>query len=97
MEVPRRAWPTPEDPRAHQDVMDDLNGKGGRRRGWDDELRSFPVKLPTLPDPHGHQATLLAGDWLTQIQPLMADVSSVAGPWWRSGSGSHGGEVSHVA
>ena len=83
MEVPRRAHPTPEDPKVHQQVMDELNGKGGSRRGWDDELRSFPVKLPALPDPQGQQATLLAGDWLTQVQPLMADVSSVAGPWWR--------------
>ena len=48
----------------------------------DEGLRSFPVTLPALPEPHISHASLEAGDWLTQVQPLIADVSGAASAWW---------------
>ena len=50
--------------------------------GYEDQLRSFPIKLPQLPDPATKLASLEAGDWLTQIRPLVGDVSARAGSWW---------------
>ena len=49
---------------------------------FEDQLRSFPVKLPLLPDPATTLASLEAGDWLTQIRPLVGDGSARAGSWW---------------
>ena len=63
--------------------------KGGRRENkpkdedlFEDQLRSFPIKLPMLPDPATRLASLEAGDWLTQIRPMVGDVSARAGSWW---------------
>eukprot|EP00435_Cladocopium_sp_Y103_P019170 s4393_g4.t1 len=53
--------------------------KGGR---WDEGLRSFQITLPTLPDAQIQNASLEAGDWLTQVRPLIADVSAAASTWW---------------
>ena len=50
--------------------------------GYEDQLRSFPIKLPQLPDPAMKLASLEAGDWLTQVRPLIGDVSARAGSWW---------------
>ena len=52
------------------------------REGKDDGLRSFPVTLPQLPEAHMQHASLEAGDWLTQVRPLIADVSGSAAEWW---------------
>lgn len=52
------------------------------REGKDDGLRSFPVALPQLPEAHMQHASLEAGDWLTQVRPLIADVSGSAAEWW---------------
>ena len=52
------------------------------REAKDDGLRSFPVTLPPLPEAHMLHASLEAGDWLTQIRPLIADVSGSAAEWW---------------
>ena len=48
----------------------------------EDSLRSFPITLPKLASPSEKNAALLAGDWLTQIKPLISDVSSKASVWW---------------
>ena len=47
-----------------------------------EEMRSIPIVLPTLADPTARHAALMAGDWLTQIEPLISDVSARAGYWW---------------
>lgn len=55
------------------------------KRSWtelDDQLRSFPVTLPKLCEPTEVNAALEAGDWLTKLQPLIADVAAGAGDWW---------------
>ena len=62
-----------------------MKGTGGRDGGEDrfeDQLRSFPIKLPVLPEPSTKMASLEAGDWLTQVKPLISDVSGKAGKWW---------------
>lgn len=51
-------------------------------RTEDDSLRSFPIVLPKLPEAMVQNASLEAGDWLTQVRPLIADVSSKAVIWW---------------
>ena len=48
----------------------------------DECLRSFPITLPVLPEPHVPHASLEAGDWLTQIRPLISDVNGAASTWW---------------
>ena len=48
----------------------------------DEGLRSFQVTLPVLPEPTVKNASLEAGDWLTQIRPLVSDVSGAAAGWW---------------
>ena len=48
----------------------------------EDALRSFPITLPKLASPSEKNAALLAGDWLTQIKPLISDVSTKAAGWW---------------
>ena len=59
---------------------EDRNHHEDRRS--DEGLRSFPVTLPVLPEPQVKNASLEAGDWLTQVQPLIADVSGSASAWW---------------
>ena len=54
---------------------------GGEDR-TEDSLRSFPITLPKLPEPTVANASLEAGDWLTQVRPLVADVSTKALSWW---------------
>ena len=54
---------------------------GGEDR-TEDSLRSFPITLPKLPEPTVVNASLEAGDWLTQVRPLVADVSTKALIWW---------------
>ena len=48
----------------------------------DDGLRSFQVTFPDLPEASVKFAALEAGDWLTQIRPLINDVSHKAAEWW---------------
>jgi hypothetical protein len=48
----------------------------------DEGLRSFPITLPQLPEPSIANASLEAGDWLTQVRPLISDVSGNASAWW---------------
>lgn len=40
--------------------------------------------MPPLPEPQVHNASLEAGDWLTQIKPLISDVSAHASEWWEA-------------
>ena len=48
----------------------------------EEDLRSIPINLPKLAEVHAENAALRAGDWLSEIRPLIADVSQRAGPWW---------------
>ena len=49
----------------------------------DGDLKSIPVTLPSLPPPEGRDASLEAGDWLIQLEPLIGDLSKNALMWWR--------------
>ena len=56
--------------------------RGGGDDGAEEVLRSYPVVLPKLGEPGEKLSALMAGDWITQVRPLMADVSEKAGWWW---------------
>ena len=48
-----------------------------------DDLRAINVTLPKLPDESAPQAALRCGDWwITEIEPLIGDVSGGAAHWW---------------
>ena len=49
----------------------------------DGDLKSIPIQLPQLPSPEGRDASLEAGDWLIQLEPLIGDLSKNAAAWWR--------------
>ncbi|CAL1159243.1 unnamed protein product [Cladocopium goreaui] len=49
----------------------------------DGDLKSIPIQLPLLPSPDGRDASLEAGDWLIQLEPLIGDLSKNAAGWWR--------------
>jgi len=49
----------------------------------DGDLKSIPIQLPQLPSPEGRDASLEAGDWLIQLEPLIGDLSKNAVAWWR--------------
>ena len=40
-------------------------------------------KLPPLPDPSIEDACIAVSDWLTQIQPIMSDLSDRSLAWWQ--------------
>ena len=40
-------------------------------------------KLPPLPDPSTEDACIAVSDWLTQIQPIMSDLSDRSWAWWQ--------------
>ena len=42
----------------------------------------MPITLPTLKDVSEPQAALRAGDWLSELMPLISDVSEGARVWW---------------
>ena len=64
------------------EVVGGIGGRDGGEDRFEDQLRSFPIKLPVLPEPSMKMASLEAGDWLTQVKPLISDVSGKAGKWW---------------
>ena len=39
----------------------------------DADLKAVPITLPNLPSPEGKDASLDAGDWLIQLEPLIGD------------------------
>ena len=41
------------------------------------------LELPALPLPHTDGASIVFGDWLTMVFPLMADISCSAKSWWQ--------------
>ena len=45
-------------------------------------LRNVPITLPILKDVSEPQAALRAGDWLSELMPLISDVSEGARVWW---------------
>ena len=49
----------------------------------DADLKAVPITLPSLPLPEGKDASLEAGDWLIQLEPLIGDLSKNASSWWR--------------
>ena len=87
---PPAPWEKQRSEEIHREVMRQFNQMEDRRqRGsrdledrTEDALRSFPITLPKLASPGERNSALLAGDWLTQIKPLISDVSTKAGHWW---------------
>ena len=73
-----------------REIMHEINDRDAKRRAersqvedyTEDALRSFPITLPKLASPKDKNSALLAGDWLTQVKPLISDVSTKAGLWW---------------
>ena len=49
----------------------------------DGDLKSVPITLPALPAPDGREASLDAGDWMIQLEPLIGDLSRNASVWWK--------------
>ena len=49
----------------------------------DGDLKAIPIQLPPLASPEGRDASLEAGDWLIQLEPLIGDLSKNAASWWR--------------
>ena len=49
----------------------------------DADLKAVPITLPSLPLPEGKDASLEAGDWLIQLEPLIGDLSKNDSSWWR--------------
>ena len=49
-----------------------------------EKLRGIPITLPKLLDVTEPRSALGAGDWLSEIQPLIADVSENAKAWWKT-------------
>ena len=47
-----------------------------------DDLRAINVTLPRLPDESTPHAALRCGDWITEIEPLIGDVSGGGASWW---------------
>ena len=50
------------------------------------------AQLPLLPDPSSDDACIAVTDWLTQIQPIMSDLSERSWMWWKRVM-----EVAHAA
>ena len=48
----------------------------------DEGLRGFPITLPVLVEPSAAQASIRAGDWITEVIPLVGDVAARAASWW---------------
>ena len=61
-----------------------LRGKviGISEESVEERLRSITIQLPKLADASEPWAALRAGDWLSEIRPLIADVSEGARSWW---------------
>ena len=49
----------------------------------DADLKAAPITLPSLPSLESKDASLEAGDWLIQLEPLIGDISKNALTWWR--------------
>ena len=58
------------------------SGKGQDDVDADQHLRGFQIKLPKLVPPTAQNATLEMGDWMVQVRPLIADISSSSIKWW---------------
>ena len=48
----------------------------------DEGLRGAPITLPLLVEPSAAQASIRAGDWITEVTPLVGDVAARAASWW---------------
>ena len=83
-----RACIAPEQSLGEVYQHDPAGTHGGARR-WDREtvedgdLKNVPIQLPSLPSPEGRDASLEAGDWLVQLEPLVGDLSRNAAGWWK--------------
>ena len=77
-----------DDPKPHgmarelQRYRERSRERRGAEEFQEEVLRSYPVVLPKLGEPGEKFSALMAGDWITQVRPLMADVSGKAGWWW---------------
>ena len=45
----------------------------------DGDLKAIPIQLPTLASPEGRDASLEAGDWLLQLEPLIQIMRQAGG------------------
>ena len=62
----------------------------------DGDLKSITIQLPQLPSPEGRDASLEAGDWLIQLEPLIGDLSKMqprggGGSWRQRHRSMHNG------
>ena len=57
------------------------SGSGGRSAFMPGDRTWW--KLPSLPDPGTEDACIVVSDWLTQIQPIMSDLSEQSGASWK--------------
>ena len=55
--------------------------RGGGRSPYTPGDRTW-WKLPNLPDPSTEDACIAVSDWLTQIKPIMSDLSERSWIWW---------------
>ena len=69
--------PVPPPPRAEEQPE-----KTEAENGTTEQLRSIPITLPKLVEANAEQAAIKAGDWLSEVRPLVEDVSDRAGWWW---------------
>ena len=89
--VPMKTGPqsseAPGEPLSSETKSPPPASKVGSEEGMDgdvkDDLRSVNVALPRLPEEDAHQAALKYSDWIAEITPLVHDVSSFAGQWWK--------------
>ena len=58
-------------------------GPGSTSPGEVEEPSKLVMKLPPLMASKGTDAAVVAGDWLAQLEPSMASLSSTASTWWQ--------------
>ena len=60
-----------------------VSGSPGTGPGEVEEPSKLVTKLPPLAASKGQDAAVVAGDWLAQLEPSMASLSSSAAAWWQ--------------
>ena len=74
--------PTPPLPPPPTQMQDKPRSGADKAGDKEEDLRSIPITLLKLLDVQAENSALRAGDWLSEIRPLIADVSQRAGQWW---------------
>ena len=58
-------------------------GEGKREDvGEVEAVRNGQIDLPRLPDWNAESAPLNLGDWMTQAEPIMGDLTTLSHEWW---------------